>query len=179
MSSPEQVERLRAAVRNIPDFPSPGIQFKDITPILGDRELLGTAIESLAEPFMESGVTMVVGIEARGFILGAPLARRLGAGFVPVRKEGKLPYRTHVERYDLEYGTDCVEMHVDAVGERDRVLIHDDVIATGGTAAASWRLIQEAGAEVVGFSFLVELGFLSGRGLLTDGLPIHSVLKFE
>ncbi len=175
----EYADRLRSAVRNIPDFPSPGVQFKDITPILGDGRLLNQAIEALAEPFVDAGVTMVVGIEARGFILGCPLARRLNAGFVPIRKKGKLPHATHVEEYDLEYGRDCVEMHVDAVHAGDRVLVHDDVIATGGTAAATWRLLQAAGADVVGFSFLVELGFLSGRRLLTDGVPIHSVLHFE
>lgn len=179
MSSPETAKRLRAAVRTIADFPSPGIQFKDITPILGDRVLLGDAIEALAAPYLDAGVTKVAGIEARGFILGCALARRLEAGFVPIRKKGKLPYHTHTEAYDLEYGTDCVEMHVDALGAGDRTLIHDDVIATGGTALATWRLIQETGAEVVGFSFLVELGFLSGRGLLTEGRPIHSVLHFE
>lgn len=175
----DSADRLRAAVRNVPDFPSPGIQFKDITPILADRDLLNEAVEALAAPFLDAGVTKVVGIEARGFILGSPLARRLGAGFIPVRKKGKLPYRTHREDYELEYGTDSVEMHVDAVVEGDLVLIHDDVIATGGTAAASWRLMQEAGADVVGFSFLVELGFLSGRDLLADSVPIHSVLQFD
>ncbi|MEX2400535.1 MAG: adenine phosphoribosyltransferase [Rhodothermales bacterium] len=179
MSSTEYAERLHAAVRTIPDFPSPGIQFKDITPILSDGKLLNHAVEALAGPFLDAGITKVVGIEARGFILGCPLARRLDAGFVPVRKHGKLPYTTHTEEYDLEYGTDCVEMHVDAVHEGDRVLVHDDVIATGGTAAASWRLLQSAGAQVVGFSFLVELAFLSGRGLLSDGVPVHSVLYFD
>lgn len=179
MASTEYAERLRAAIRNIPDFPSPGIQFKDITPILSDRALLSDAIEALSEPYLDAGVTKVVGIEARGFILGCPLARRLEAGFVPIRKKGKLPFETHTEEYSLEYGTDCVEMHVDAVQVGDRVLIHDDVIATGGTAAATWRLIQEAGAEVIGFSFLVELGFLAGRDHLMDGMPIHSVLHFE
>lgn len=179
LSSTENAERLRAAVRNIPDFPSPGIQFKDITPILADRSLLTEAVEALAKPYLSSGVTKVAAIEARGFILGSPIARRLDAGFVPIRKKGKLPFRTHCEEYDLEYGTDCVEMHVDAVHEGDIVLIHDDVIATGGTAAASWRLIQEAGAEVAGFSFLVELAFLSGRDLLEDGVPIHSLLQFD
>lgn len=179
LSSLKYPERLHAAVRNIPDFPSPGIQFKDITPILSDRTLLNEAIEALAKPFLDAGVTKVIGIEARGFILGCSLARRLEAGFVPIRKKGKLPYRTHTKDYDLEYGTDCVEMHVDAVQRGDRVLIHDDVIATGGTAAASWHLLQEAGADVLGFSFLVELGFLSGRALLTNGVPIHSVLHFE
>lgn len=179
LSAPEYAERLHAAVRNIPDFPSPGIQFKDITPILSDPTLLRTAVEALAEPYLDAGVTKVIGIEARGFILGCSLARRLDAGFVPIRKKGKLPYRTHTRNYDLEYGTDCVEMHVDAVSAGERVLIHDDVIATGGTAAASWQLLQEAGADVLGFSFLVELGFLSGRHLLAGGAPIYSVLHFD
>lgn len=178
MSAIEYAEQLRAAVRNVPDFPSPGIQFKDITPLLGDRELLARSIEALAEPFFEEGVTKVLGVEARGFILGSSLARRLDAGFVPVRKKGKLPYTTHTAEYALEYGTDCVEMHVDALNEGDRVLIHDDVIATGGTAAATCNLARLSGAHVVGFSFLVELSFLFGRSALDGDARIHSVLTF-
>lgn len=172
------VDELRAAIRTIPDFPSPGIQFKDITPILKDRRLLAQSIEALAAPFIRAGVTKVAGVEARGFILGTTLARRLDAGFIPIRKKGKLPYNTHVAEYRLEYGTDSVEMHTDAVDESDVVLIHDDVIATGGTAAATKRLIQEAGARVLGFSFLVELSFLSGRNALDGDTKIHSVLTF-
>ncbi len=174
-----QADQLRNAVRTIPDFPSPGIQFKDITPILGDRDLLKASVEALAEPYLGSGVTKVLGIEARGFILGSMLALRLGAGFVPVRKRGKLPYEIVTADYNLEYGADCIEMHVDAFGESDTVLIHDDVIATGGTAAAAGRLVREMGARIAGFSFLVELGFLSGRDLLEDSVRVHSVIRYD
>lgn len=178
MSIEDYTQELRAAVRTIADFPSPGIQFKDITPILKDARLLARSIDALAAPFIEGGVTKVAGVEARGFILGTTLARRLEAGFVPIRKKGKLPYQTHTAEYSLEYGTDCVEMHVDAVDENDIVLIHDDVIATGGTAAASSRLIREAGAKVLGFSFLVELSFLSGREALENDAAVHAVLTY-
>ncbi len=170
------VSALEKAVRTIPDFPKPGIQFKDITPILGDPVLLNKVVDVLAAPFKEDGVTKVVGIEARGFILGAMLAQRLGAGFVPVRKRGKLPYETVSVEYELEYGTDVIEMHIDGVGPEDRVLIHDDVIATGGTAAACYDLTRHSGADVVGYAFLMELGFLQGRAVLEDGVRIHSVL---
>ena len=170
------VAQLEQAVRTIPDFPKPGIQFKDITPILGDPVLLRQAVEALGAPYLDDEITKVIGIEARGFILGAMLAQFLGAGFVPVRKRGKLPYKTVAVEYELEYGTDAIEMHVDAIEAHDRVLIHDDVIATGGTAAACYRLTQHSGAEVVGYSFLMEVGFLQGRRVLKDGLRVHSVL---
>lgn len=178
MNTDEYVQRLRAAVRDVSDFPTPGIQFKDITPILSDRLLLAESIEALAAPFLEAGVTKVAGIEARGFILGTSVARRLDAGFVPIRKKGKLPYETHAVDYELEYGTDAVEMHIDAVSSDDIVLIHDDVIATGGTASATASLIRLAGGHVLGYSFLVELSFLSGREALDTGASIHSVLTF-
>ena len=170
------VAELEQAVRTIPDFPKPGIQFKDITPILSDPVLLCQAVEALAAPYLDDEITKVIGIEARGFILGAMLAQFLGAGFVPVRKRGKLPYETVAVEYELEYGTDAIEMHVDALEPTDRVLIHDDVIATGGTAAACYRLAQHSGAEVVGYAFLMELGFLQGRRVLKHGLRVHSVL---
>lgn len=172
-------DQLRDAVRTIPDFPSPGIQFKDITPILADPDLLKRCIEALAEPYLDAGVTKVLGIEARGFILGSMLAHRLGAGFIPVRKKGKLPFEIVASEYSLEYGTDCIEMHVDAITASDTVLIHDDVIATGGTAAAAGRLVREIGARVAGFSFLIELGFLSGRKELEKDVHIHSVIRYE
>lgn len=178
MSADHFVERLRAAVRSIPDYPSPGIVFKDITPILSDKDLLAETIDALATPFEGLGITKVAGIEARGFILGTALAHRLGAGFVPIRKKGKLPYETHAVDYELEYGTDSVEMHVDAVTEGDIVLIHDDVIATGGTASATGRLIRLAGGRVLGYSFLVELAFLSGREHLDRDVQIHSLLTY-
>ncbi len=169
-------DELAEAIRTVPDFPEPGVQFKDITPILSDRELLGKAVEALAEPFLKLGVTKVIGIEARGFILGSLLAHRLNAGFVPIRKRGKLPFQTAEESYQLEYGTDSIQMHVDALEPDDRVLIHDDVIATGGTASAAYRLAKRFSAEVVGYAFLVELGFLDGRARLNSDLPIHVVL---
>ncbi len=169
---------LASAVRNIPDWPKPGVQFKDITPILVDPALMAQAVEALAAPFENEGITKVVAIEARGFILGAALAQHLGAGFVPVRKKGKLPYRTVSASYSLEYGTDTIEMHVDAIAPHDRVLIHDDVIATGGTAVATYQLASQMGADVVGMAFLIELGFLNGRQLLDSNLRIHSVLHF-
>ena len=178
MSASLYAEHLRAAIRNVPDFPTPGIQFKDITPILSDWDLLKMAVDALAEPYTDLGVTKVLGVEARGFILGSMLAHNLGAGFIPIRKQGKLPYRTFSAKYDLEYGKDCIEMHEDAVSAGDRVLIHDDVIATGGTAAAAAELARLAGAEVIGFSFLVELSFLSGRSVLKDAPRVHSVIRF-
>ncbi|MDX1547081.1 MAG: adenine phosphoribosyltransferase [Rhodothermales bacterium] len=170
------ISPLEHAIRTVPDFPKPGIQFKDITPILADPALLRKAVEALAAPFLDDGITKVAGIEARGFILGAMLAQRLGAGFVPVRKHGKLPFSTLAEEYELEYGTDRIEMHTDALGAGDRVLIHDDVIATGGTAAACHRLVRQAGAEVVGYAFLLELNFLRGRTALAEGVAVHSVI---
>lgn len=170
--------RIAHNIRNVPDYPKPGVQFKDITPVLADPGLLDLAVDLLAEPFLDAGVTKVVAIEARGFILGGALATRFGAGFVPIRKKGKLPFTVLEERYDLEYGTDAVEMHVDAIQPGDKVLIHDDVIATGGTAAASRSLITRTGGTIVGGTFLIELEFLNGRARLGDGLPIHAVVKY-
>lgn len=172
------MDRLTQAVRTVADFPSPGIQFKDITPILLDSKLLRFAVDSLADPYRNAGITKVIGIEARGFILGAMLADELNAGFIPVRKKGKLPYTTVVETYSLEYGTDTIEMHIDAIHESDRVLIHDDVIATGGTAAATHRLVLFGGGSVAGYSFLVELLDLHGRDLLENAIPVHSLLRY-
>lgn len=179
MSVTYQADQLREAVRNVPNFPSAGIQFKDITPILSDRELLTQSVDALADPYLESGITKVLGIEARGFILGGMLARRLGAGFIPIRKKGKLPHDILMAEYELEYGTDCIEMHADALDGSDVVLIHDDVIATGGTAAAAGRLVREAGAQIAGFAFLIELDFLAGRNVLEHGARVHSVLRYE
>ena len=178
-SAETSVQSLHDAVRTVQDFPQPGIAFKDVTPILLDPVLFRQAVEALAEPFRDAGVTRVAGIEARGFLFGLSLAQELDAGFVPIRKQGKLPWRTYRMEYDLEYGTDCVEMHMDAVVKGDRVLIHDDVIATGGTAAAAVKLIREAGGELAGFSFLVELDYLSGRERLASDAVIGSVLRFD
>ena len=179
MGTMQNTDGLGTAIRTVPDFPQPGVVFRDITPILADRDLLAQAVEALAQPFRGVGITKVAAIESRGFILGSPLARMLHAGFVPIRKGGKLPYHTHRVDYALEYGTDSIEMHVDAVHEGDVVLIHDDVIATGGTASASARLIRETGARVGGFSFLVELAYLSGRARLQGGAPVRSILRYD
>lgn len=169
-------ELLLRALRTVPDFPEPGVQFKDITPILAEPRLLQRAVEVLLAPYAEAGVTMVLGIESRGFLFGTMLAERLEAGFIPARKPGKLPAETIREPYALEYGTDALEIHADALGPGDRVLIHDDVIATGGTASAAARLVERLGGEAVGFSFLIELAALGGRAKLPPELPYHAVL---
>jgi adenine phosphoribosyltransferase len=168
---------LRAAVRDVPGFPKAGIVFKDITPLLGHAELFGRAIEGMAEPFREQGVTHVAAIESRGFILGGPIARALGAGFIPIRKRGKLPYRTESVEYALEYGTDQLEVHVDACSAGGRVLVVDDVLATGGTAAAACALLERVGAEVVGCSFLISLEALHGSRKL-EGRRVRTLLRF-
>jgi adenine phosphoribosyltransferase len=177
--------RVAAAIRDVPDFPSPGIAFKDISPLLADPGLFADVVAAMAEPFADAGVDLVAGIEARGFIVGAPVAQRLGAGFVPVRKAGKLPSATLAETYALEYGTATVEVHADAfaaVGAHGpaRVLLVDDVLATGGTAAAAASLVARAGATAVGCAFLIELGFLDGRTALAAAhprLPVEALLR--
>jgi len=168
---------LNRYIRDIPDFPKPGIVFKDITPMLADAKCMALAIDLLAEPWVGKGVTHVIGIESRGFIFGAAVATRLAAGFVPVRKPGKLPAKTESVSYALEYGTDSIEMHVDAVDHGAQVVIVDDLIATGGTAAATVELARRRKAKVLGASFLIELAFLSGRSKL-DGLQICSILEY-
>jgi adenine phosphoribosyltransferase len=169
--------RIRRAIRDIPDFPKPGIVFKDITPLLADASLFAAVTEAMAAPFATAGITHVVAIESRGFILGAPVAQRLEAGFVPVRKPGKLPARVEAEEYDLEYGRDRLEMHADAcAGSSPRVLVVDDVLATGGTADATLRLVEKLGAEVVGLSFLIALSFLSGVERLRGAGRVVSAL---
>ena len=165
-------------IRDIPDFPEDGIVFKDITPVLADPGALARVVEGLAAPFRGLDVAKVAGIEARGFILATPVADVLGAGFVPIRKPGKLPYLTRREEYALEYGTDALEVHIDAVHDGERVLIVDDVLATGGTAAAASRLLAGLGALVVGVSVFIELGFLAGREKL-DGLRLHSLVTYD
>jgi adenine phosphoribosyltransferase len=172
------VENLTALIRDIPDFPEPGIIFKDITPVLADGPAFATLVDALAEPFLEVGVDKVAGIEARGFTLATPVAERLGAGFIPVRKPGKLPYETVREDYALEYGTDSLEIHTDAAAKGEKVLLVDDVIATGGTAAAAIRLLRKIGADVVGFSVFIELAFLDGAQKL-DGVPLHALVKYD
>ncbi len=172
------MENLTALIRDIPDFPEPGIIFKDITPVLADRAAFAELVDALAEPFLELGVDKVAGIEARGFTLATPVAERLGAGFIPVRKPGKLPYETVREDYALEYGTDSLEIHTDAAARGEKVLLVDDVIATGGTAAAAIRLLRKIGADVVGFSVFIELAFLDGAKKL-DGVPLHALVKYD
>ncbi|MEM9201860.1 MAG: adenine phosphoribosyltransferase [Actinomycetota bacterium] len=170
------VDAIASLIRDVPDFPEPGITFKDITPLLADPEGLDSTMRLLAEPWRDREVDVVVGIEARGFILGTSVARELGVGFVPIRKAGKLPSTTVAETYGLEYGTDTIEMHADAVGPAARVLVLDDVLATGGTAAAAGALLERVGAEVVGYSFLMELAFLNGRAKL-GGATIESMIE--
>lgn len=165
-------------VRDIPDFPEPGVIFKDITPLLGNAKVFSELIDALGEPFRGLGVSKVAGIEARGFTLATPVAERLGAGFIPIRKPGKLPYETVREEYDLEYGTDVLEVHTDAVEPGEKVLIVDDVVATGGTAAAAVRLLNRIGAEVVGLSVFIELAFLNGADQLA-GVPIHALVRYD
>ncbi|MGH7694099.1 MAG: adenine phosphoribosyltransferase [Gemmatimonadaceae bacterium] len=156
------VTDLARFIRDVPDYPKPGIIFKDITPLLGDPAAFAAACERMAGPYKDSGVTHVVAIESRGFLFGAPIAMALGAGLVPMRKAGKLPHTTTGISYDLEYGTDRLEVHTDALSERSLVVLVDDVLATGGTAAAACELIESLGAQIVGCSFLMRLGFLNG-----------------
>lgn len=169
---------LKAKIRHVPDFPKPGILFYDITTLLRDPEGLRLALDAMAAPYGESRVDLVVGMESRGFILGAALADRLGAGFVPVRKPGKLPARSVRVAYDLEYGSDALEIHADAIGPGQRVLIVDDLLATGGTARATIELVSTSGAEIVACAFLVELNFLLGRARL-GATPVHAVLRYD
>ena len=169
---------LAAHIRDIADFPKPGITFKDITPLLGNWRALRASIEGLAVPYTDQGIHQVLGAEARGFIFGAAVALQLGAGFVPVRKPGKLPFEIERHEYELEYGTDLLEIHRDAVSPGDRVLVIDDVLATGGTAAATAALVESLGATVVGFGFLLELGFLGGRQALGDR-AVTSLITYD
>lgn len=169
---------LRGFIREIPDFPKPGVNFKDITPLLGDPAAFRAAIDGICEHFAGHDISKVLGVEARGFILAAPVAHRLGAGFVPVRKAGKLPWEIEREEYELEYGTDLLEVHRDAITSGEAVLIVDDVMATGGTAAASARLVERLGGKVVGLAFVIELGFLGGRAKL-NGYDVLSLISYE
>ncbi len=162
-------------IRDIPDFPKTGVIFKDITPLLADPEGFRDVIETIAAAYADAGVTKIIGAEARGFIFGGALAYALGAGFVPARKPGKLPWNTTAHTYDLEYGTDSLEVHVDALRPDDVVLIVDDVLATGGTAAAKGALVRDMGATIAGFAFLIELDFLEGRKRLGDARVVSLV----
>ena len=175
------VELLRSRIADVADFPAPGIVFKDISPLLADPQAFTAAVDAVVAAHEHDRIDKVVGVEARGFLLAAPAAYHLRAGFVPVRKPGKLPGPTHEASYDLEYGRDVLQVHRDAFAPGERVLVVDDVLATGGTAAAAGRLVQQAGAELVGFSVLLELAALGGRTLLADahpGVPVHTLLTY-
>ncbi|HEX7168544.1 MAG TPA: adenine phosphoribosyltransferase [Acidimicrobiales bacterium] len=169
---------LKEFIRDIPDFPKPGVVFKDFTPLLASAEAFKATIDAMCEPFDGLQIDKVLGVEARGFILAAPVAYRFGAGFVPVRKAGKLPWHIEKEQYELEYGTDLLEIHRDALAPGERTLVIDDVMATGGTAAATIRLVEKLGGEVAGLGFVIELGFLGGRDKLGDH-EAHALLTYE
>jgi len=171
------VDELRRTIRDVNNFPKPGIVFKDVTPVLLDAKLFARTVQLMAEPYRDARITRVVSIESRGFLFGAPIALELGAGLVPIRKPGKLPAATQRIEYALEYGTDALEMHHDAVQPGDRVMVVDDVLATGGTANAAAQLLGGTGAAVVGFSFLIELDFLKGRQRL-QGRRVEALLHY-
>ena len=169
---------LKKIIRSIPDFPKPGIMFRDITSLLQDPDALRTVVDTIAEHFDEGGVDVVVGVEARGFIFGPAIACKLGAGFVPVRKPGKLPAETISATYELEYGTDTVEIHKDAIKPGQRVLMMDDLLATGGTMAACCELVEKLGGEIIGCAFVIELSFLNGRAKLAK-YDIFSLVDYD
>jgi len=169
---------LRENIRDIPDFPKPGIIFKDITPLLQNHAAFSATISTLVDRYRDKRIDVVVGIESRGFLFGAPLAHQIGASFVPLRKKGKLPYKTVDMSYDLEYGTATVEMHTDAIGKGQRVLVIDDLLATGGTASAACELVRKLGGELVECAFVVELAFLGGREKI-KGVPIYTMVSYS
>ncbi len=169
---------LTAFIRSVPDFPKPGILFRDITPLLRSPEAFQEAVHRLAEPFRTAGVQLVAAVEARGFLFAAPVALQLGVGVVPIRKAGKLPWKTLSWTYQLEYGTDTLQMHADAIAPGERVLVLDDVLATGGTVEACCRLIEQAGGQVAGCAFLVELCSLAGRNRLQP-YPVFSLIQYD
>jgi adenine phosphoribosyltransferase len=171
---------LKQMIRTIPDYPKPGIQFRDITTLLADRKGLRAAVDELIWPFLRGDIDYVAGIEARGFILGGAVAHELGLGFVPIRKKGKLPWRTIGKEYSLEYGVDTIEIHADAISKGDRVLLIDDLIATGGTADAATELIRDSGGEMVAAAFVIDLPDLGGSQRLRDkGVRVHTLVSFE
>ncbi len=176
-NEPSGVSNLRELIRDVPNFPKPGIIFKDITPLLRDASGLSLAVEYLTQPFRAQHVDVVAGAESRGFIFGTAVARNLSAGFVPIRKPGRLPSKTRAQQYELEYGTDKLEMHDDAVKPGDRVLMVDDLLATGGTMAACCKLVESLGATIIGIAFLIELPSLNGRSKLGK-YPVHSILRY-
>lgn len=170
--------RLRSAIRDIPDFPKKGILFRDITPVLGDADLFRTAIAAFVKICRDAKAEKIAGIDARGFLFGATVAYELGLGFVPIRKKGKLPFRTITQSYDLEYGSSEVEIHTDAFNDGEKVVLIDDLLATGGTAGAAIKLIRHSGAEVVAAAFLIELSELGGRAVL-GGVPVISIVAYD
>lgn len=174
----DSMAEIRGAIRDIADFPKPGIVFKDITPLLANGPLFSRTIDLLAQRYRDQKIDIVLGIESRGFIIGAALAYKLGAGFSVVRKPGKLPYQTHSASYELEYGTDTLEIHIDAIPKRARVIIADDLIATGGTAAATAQLVSKLGGTVVECAFVIELAFLDGRAKLAPH-GVFSILRYD
>ena len=171
-------EKFYGAIRDVPDFPKKGIVFKDITPLLLDPGLLDAAVRQICDEFQSANVEKVMAIESRGFIFGAPVAMRLGAGLVLARKAGKLPWKRHRVEYALEYGTDVIEVHVDSIAKGERVLVVDDVLATGGTAEAAGRVVEQAGGQLVGMAFLLELDFLHGRQKL-EGIDVRALLSYD
>lgn len=178
MSEDDRHQLIERLIRDVPDFPKPGIVFKDITPLLADHRGFVTSLDLMQEAFADRRVDAVVGIESRGFIFGAALAVRFGAAFVPARKPGKLPSDTHRVEYELEYGTDALEIHEDALKQGERVLIVDDLLATGGTAQATGALVRKLGAELLGWAFVLELGFLNGRDKLEDA-EVLSLVRYD
>lgn len=174
-STEKPIEYIKSVIRTVPDFPQKGIQFKDITTLLKDKKALSITTNLLIKPYLHSNVDVIVGLESRGFLFGTNMAEKLGASFVPVRKPGKLPAAIISESYELEYGTDSLEMHTDAINKGDRVIIHDDLIATGGSALATSKLVEKAGGVIIGYSFIIELSFLDGRNKLFDA-PIESLI---
>ncbi len=170
--------QLEAYIRDVPDWPAPGVVFKDLTPLLADPAAFASAVDRLCEHFVGRGITKVLGVEARGFVIAAPVAYRLGAGFVPARKLGRLPRATHTEAYELEYGADRLEVHLDAIEPGEQVLVVDDVLATGGTAAAAANLVEALDGVVVGLGFVIELGFLDGAARL-GGRPHVSLVTYR
>lgn len=175
----DPLAHLKSTIRDVPDFPKPGIVFKDFTPLLRDPRSLALAVELMVNPFRGKHVDLVIGAESRGFIFGTAMAQALSAGFVPVRKPGKLPRRTASMAYELEYGSDKVEIHLDSIAPGQRVLLVDDLLATGGTMEACCRLVKQLNAEIVGISVLIELTFLNGRQRLTQFSNVHSVLLYN
>ena len=172
------MDKLKELIRDIPDYPKPGILFRDITPLLANSEALSLATDALVEAFADQKIDVIAAAEARGFIFAVPMAMKLNAGFVPIRKPGKLPFDVHAYSYDLEYGTDELQVHVDGVTKGQRVLVVDDLLATGGTMEACLRLIEKCGAEVVGCAFLIHLAALGGQVKMKP-YPVHSVITYE